>query len=93
MKSEQLSPSAILIAILALIFCAEEALTYALDQFLPHGVSEHARAAIDAGTLTLIMSLFVWWLVMRPLRLALISEAVDGEGGCRPGGRCDHYNR
>jgi diguanylate cyclase (GGDEF)-like protein/PAS domain S-box-containing protein len=76
MKAEQLSPSWIFFAVLALIFCAEEALTYALDHFLPQAISQDARAIIDAGALTLIMSLFIWWLVMRPLRQALMSEAA-----------------
>jgi diguanylate cyclase (GGDEF)-like protein/PAS domain S-box-containing protein len=76
MKTEHLSPSLIFASLLVLIFCTEEALTYALDNFLPDTISEHARAAFDAGTLTLVMSLCIWWLVMRPLRLALMNESA-----------------
>jgi PAS domain S-box-containing protein len=76
MKTEHLSPSWIFTSVLVLIFCAEEALTYALDHFLPAAISQHTKAALDAGTLTLIMSLFIWWLVMRPLRLALMNESA-----------------
>jgi len=76
MKAEQHSPSWIFAAVLVLIFGAEVALTYALDQFLPEASSQYVRATIDAGALTLVMSLFVWWLVMRPLRLALANESA-----------------
>ena len=75
-KTDQLSPSWIFVSVLVLIFCAEEALTYALDRFLPQAISLHTRTAIYTGALTLIVSLFVWRLVMRPLRLAWMNEAA-----------------
>lgn len=65
MNTQPLSPTWIVAAILALIFGAEEALVFALDYFLPPGLSQHVKALINAAALTLIMAPFVWWLVAR----------------------------
>ena len=75
MKTEQISPPWVLMAVLTLIFGVEAALMYSLDHFFPQAMSQQARALINAGALTLIMSPFIWWLVMRRRGPAPMSEA------------------
>lgn len=79
MKTEQLPPSWILIAVLTLIFGVAEGLMYSLDHFFAQTMSRQARALINAGALTLIMSPIIWWLVMRRRKPALTSEAATAK--------------
>jgi len=76
---EQFSPIRLFVTLLALIFCIEGAMMCALDDLLPSGTPVWVGASIDAGLLTAITSLFVWWLFMRPLRFALLSETAQAK--------------
>ena len=49
---------------------------FALDTMVPKGVPVWGIAAIDAGMLTALTSVFVWQLFVRPLRSALTSEVA-----------------
>jgi len=72
----QFSPVRIFISLLALVFCFEIAMMFFLHYVLPHGSSIWVQATADAGLLTAILSVFVWRLIVRPLRFALASEAA-----------------
>ena len=50
---------------------------FALDTMVPKGVPVWGIAAIDAGMLTALTSVFVWQLFVRPLRSALTSEVAQ----------------
>jgi len=76
---EQFSPVRLFVTLLVLIFCIEGAMMFALDDLLPIGTPVWVGASIDAGLLTAITSLFVWWLFMRPLRFALLSETAQAK--------------
>jgi diguanylate cyclase (GGDEF)-like protein/PAS domain S-box-containing protein len=73
---EQFAPTRLFVMLLVLIFCIEGAMMFALDDLLPKGTPVWVGATIDAGLLTAITSVFVWWLFLRPLRFALLSEEL-----------------
>ncbi len=76
---EQFSPVRLFVTLLALIYCAEATLMFALDDLLPKGTPVWMGASIDAGLLTAITSVFVWRLFIRPLRFALLSETAQAK--------------
>lgn len=76
---EQFSPIRLFVTLLVLIFCIEGAMMFALDDLLPKGAPVWVGASIDAGLLTAVTSVFVWRLFMRPLRIALMSEAAQAK--------------
>jgi len=49
---EQFSPIRLFVTLLALIFCIEGAMMFALDDLLPIGTPVWVGASIDAGLLT-----------------------------------------
>ena len=73
---EQVSLIRLFITLLVLIFCAETVIMFSLDILFPRGTSFWVEAITDASLLTAITSVFVWWLFMRPLRFAFLSEAA-----------------
>ena len=76
MPSGQPSSLQLFIALLLLIFCVEAGEMFALDIYLPDDTPVWAKAAIDASLLTIIVTLFVWRFLMRPLGIALEGEAA-----------------
>ena len=73
---EQFSPLRLFVTLLALIFCIEGIMMFALDVLLPKDAPIWIGATIDAATLTVFMSLATWRLFMQPLRFSLSSEAA-----------------
>ena len=72
----QVSPIRIFITLLALIFCVEIVMMLFLHYLFPEDASVWVEATVDAGLLTAILSVFVWRLIVTPLRLAMASEAA-----------------
>ncbi len=72
MSREQSSPLRLILILLAVIFCVEIAVHFVV----PHGVTPWVEAIADATVLTGVVSLFVWWLFMEPLEVALKGEAA-----------------
>lgn len=77
---ERLSPIRLFVTLLVLIFGIEMAMMVALQYlFVGRETSVWVEASADATVLTAITSIFVWRLFMRPLRLALVSEAAHAK--------------
>ncbi len=71
---EKSTPLRLFVVLLAVLFCVEGATMFALDRLLPHDFPLWATALIDATILTTIASVFVWWMFVQPLRVALAGE-------------------
>jgi diguanylate cyclase (GGDEF)-like protein/PAS domain S-box-containing protein len=76
---EQFSPLRLFVTLLVLIFGTELVMMFALDYVPPEAASFWVKALVDVGLLTVISSLFIWRLFMRPLRLAFMSEAARAQ--------------
>ncbi len=77
MPQKPTSPLRLFITLLVLIFLTEAALMVALEYVIHEGEAPlWVAIAIDATLLTVFISLFVWWLFMRPLNAALVGEAA-----------------
>lgn len=76
-RPEQFSPVRLFITLLAIIFVAEAALMVLLPALAPYRFDPLVQAIIDATALTIIASLFLWRLFVRPLRLALLSKTAQ----------------
>jgi len=50
-----------------------------LHHVFPHGSSIWVEATVDASLLTAILSVFIWRLIVRPLRFALASETAQAQ--------------
>jgi diguanylate cyclase (GGDEF)-like protein/PAS domain S-box-containing protein len=74
---ERFSAVRLFITLLVIIFVAESALMVLLPTLFPYSIDSPVEAIIDAATLTGIASLFLWWLFVRPLRLALLSKTAQ----------------
>ena len=76
MSPEQISPLRLFLALVVLIFCVEGVLMLGLHYALPEGIVVWAEALIDTTLLTIIVSVFIWRLLVRPLAFALRSETA-----------------
>jgi PAS domain S-box-containing protein len=76
MSPEQFSPLRLFVTLLVLIFGIEAALMLVLHLAFPMGASWWVEAMVDAALLTVIVSVFIWRLLMRPLAFALQSETA-----------------
>lgn len=76
MLPERFSPLPLALTLLAVIFGAELLFMLSLESIFPAGTPHWQVAIADATLITIAASIWIWWLFMRPLGLALASEAA-----------------
>jgi signal transduction histidine kinase len=68
-------PVVVWIVVLGLIFAAESTVMVVLPWLLPAQPDRALESVVDAVTLTLLTAPALWWMLVRPLRHALRSQA------------------
>jgi diguanylate cyclase (GGDEF)-like protein/PAS domain S-box-containing protein len=77
--ANRISPVALLLALLLLVFSVEMAFTFAFDAPLREREPVWLIALLDAALLTVVVWVGARWLFVRPLQVALSSEAAHAK--------------
>ncbi len=73
---ERFSSLPLALTLLAVIFAAELLFMLVLEDLFPAGTPHWQMAIVDAVLLTLVASMWIWWLFMRPLGIALAGDSA-----------------